>query len=230
MLSGNQQQRPSRVIHSVLSAAWAISARARGGCLTTDNVPAGPLNDGRSGRHEKGTCTMRILPRRLFVFGGAIAVAAGGFAYMASNSVATTNAGEGAGAVSGYTVYNVHYTGLTSPNGGVSLPNNDYTETPTGSLGNTGSMGYLGAPTVNGLQEQDGVTSVSFQLSPDNATWAAVQLYNAGGTVIGGGGASNCGETGGWWTCIVGDTGADSTSGGPVPVSDIAYLDGEAAQ
>jgi len=157
------------------------------------------------------------------------------YAFTATNSVGPTNAGEGAGVVSGYTVYNIHYTGLTSANGGVSLPDNNYSEVPNGSLGNTGSPNWLGAPVVNGLSQQDGVTSVSFQLSPDNATWAAVQLYNAGGTVIGGGGASNCGETSGVWTCNVYATAAECSADGltcptAVPMVDIAYLDVEAAQ
>lgn len=47
---------------------------------------------------------MRIIPRKLLLLGGAAAIAAGGFAFMASNSVAASSAGEGAGAVSGYTV------------------------------------------------------------------------------------------------------------------------------
>ncbi|MGO9150333.1 MAG: hypothetical protein ACLP1E_00455 [Acidimicrobiales bacterium] len=87
-------------------------------------------------------------------------------------------------------------------------------------MGDTGSPIWLGEPDVNGIPQQDGVTSVSFQLSPDNATWAAVQLYDVNGNVIGGGGASNCGETDGWWTCIVTAT----------PMVNIAYLDVEAAQ
>jgi len=157
------------------------------------------------------------------------------YAFTASNTVAPTFAGEGSNAVSGFQVYNVHYTGLTAPNGGVSLPNDNYVETPTGQLGDTGSPNWLGAPVVNGLAQQDGVTSVSFQLNPDSATWAAVQLYNAGGTVIGGGGASNCGETGGWWTCIVTSSTSEQDADGlpnpsAIPMVDIYYLDVEAAQ
>ncbi|MGO9148658.1 MAG: hypothetical protein ACLQFX_03105 [Acidimicrobiales bacterium] len=45
------------------------------------------------------------------------------YAFTASNTVPATYAGEGTGVVSGYTVYNIHYTGLTAPNGGVNLPN-----------------------------------------------------------------------------------------------------------
>jgi hypothetical protein len=140
-------------------------------------------------------------------------------AFTASNTVAPTNAGEGTGTVSGYTVYNISYTGLTSANAGASLPDNDYSG---GSVpeGNTGTPGYIGGS----FGVQDGVTTVSFQLSPDNATWAAVQLYDSNGTVIGGGGASNCGETSGWWTCNIND------GGSPVPMGNIAYLDVEAAQ
>lgn len=142
------------------------------------------------------------------------------YAFTASNTVPATNAGEGAGAVSGFTVSNISYTGLSSANDGLSLPINDQSLTTDGSLGNTGSPLWTGTPVVNGLAEQDSVTTVSFKLTPDTATWAAVQLYNAGGTVVGGGGASNCGETNGVWTCIV----------SPTPMSEIYYLDVEAAQ
>jgi hypothetical protein len=146
------------------------------------------------------------------------------YAFTASNTVAPSFAGEGSGTVSGYTVYNISYTGLTTPNAGANLPDNTYTG---GSVpeGNTGTPNWIGEPGGSlGLDQQDGVTTVTFQLSPDNATWAAVQLYNSGGTVIGGGGASNCGETGGWWTCNI------NNGGVAVPMVDIAYLDVEAAQ
>jgi hypothetical protein len=48
--------------------------------------------------------------RLLLVGGGAIILATAGFAYMASNSVAATSAGEGSGLISGYTVSNVSFT------------------------------------------------------------------------------------------------------------------------
>jgi hypothetical protein len=154
------------------------------------------------------------------------------YAFTASNTVPGSNAGEGAGAVSGYTVYNISYTGL---NGVANLGPTFPLSGADVSIGNTGSPTYLGSPVVNGLSEQDGITTVSFQLSPDNATWAAVQLYNAGGAVIGGGGASNCGESGGVWTCNVRSTegytaiSPDNGTVYPVPMSEIAYLDVEAA-
>jgi len=53
---------------------------------------------------------MRILPRRLLFLGGAAAVAAGGFAFMASNATPASSAGEGANAVSGYTVNHIQYS------------------------------------------------------------------------------------------------------------------------
>lgn len=53
---------------------------------------------------------MGRLPRRLALWGGAAAIAGGGFAFMASNNVLASSAGEGAGAVSGYTVSNQTYT------------------------------------------------------------------------------------------------------------------------
>ncbi len=52
---------------------------------------------------------MLKLPRKLLLWGGAAVVVASGSAFMASNSVAPSSAGEGAGAVSGYTVSNISY-------------------------------------------------------------------------------------------------------------------------
>jgi hypothetical protein len=154
------------------------------------------------------------------------------YAFTASNTVAPTFAGEGSGTVSGYAVSNISYTGLGA--GGANLGGSFPLSGPI-AQGNTGTPEWLGAPVVNGLAQQDGVTTVSFTLSPDNATWAAVQLYNAGGVVIGGGGASNCGETSGVWTCNVYATAAECSADGltcptAVPMVDIAYLDVEAAQ
>ena len=142
------------------------------------------------------------------------------YAFTAGNTVNASYAGEGTGTVSGYTVYNISYTGLTAPNAGANLPDNNNTVGGSVAQGNTGTPLYIGTPAGT----QDGVTSVSFQLSPDNATWAAVTLYDSNGNSIGGGGASNCGETGGWWTCNV-RNGANS-----IPMGSIAYLDVEAAQ
>ena len=171
----------------------------------------------------------------LTAFGGGAA-----YAFTAGNTVNASLAGEGAGAVSGFTVSNISYSGLNGAiNTGPTFPLSGYNTAG----GNTGSPTYLNAPVVNGLSEQDGVTTVSFTLSPDSATWAAVQLYNAAGNVIGGGGASSCGETTGVgpggvgvWTCNVhsteGYTGTAPDGGtvAPVPMSEIYFLDVEAAQ
>lgn len=53
---------------------------------------------------------MKRIGRKLAVPAFGIAVAAGGFAFLASNSVPTSYAGEGSSSVSGYTVSNIHYT------------------------------------------------------------------------------------------------------------------------
>ena len=47
--------------------------------------------------------------RRLALWGGAAAIAAGGFAFMASNAVGASSAGSGQGAVSGYAVSTISY-------------------------------------------------------------------------------------------------------------------------
>jgi len=49
-------------------------------------------------------------PRRLLMWVGAAVLAAGGFAFMASNSVAASSAGQGQAPVTGYTVSNVSYS------------------------------------------------------------------------------------------------------------------------
>lgn len=154
---------------------------------------------------------MRIIPRRFLILGGALAVAAGGFAYMASNSVAASYAGEGSNAVSGYTVSNIDYTG--------GMPFGDNPVDSSGSIGFDSN-----AMVSNGLTGDGLITTVSFTLSPDTAHWAEVQLYNQAKQVIGGGGNNNCSETAGTWTCNV--TGSDNNA---VPLSQIAWIDVEAA-
>lgn len=61
---------------------------------------------------------MNRLSRRVALWGGAAAIAAGGFAFMASNTVASSSAGEGQGTVSGYHVTNISYTVTTHYYGG----------------------------------------------------------------------------------------------------------------
>ena len=138
---------------------------------------------------------MPRLARRLVLLGGIAILALGGFAYMASNSVGASYAGQGTGPISGYTVSNISY-----------------------------SNGLAALPTTKPGDSQNGITEVSFTLSPDNANFTAVDLYNSGGTLVGGGGANNCTETTGTWTCNV--TALDGTS--PIPVTDVAYIDVEA--
>lgn len=153
------------------------------------------------------------LPRLVLMLAGAAAVSAGGYAYMAGNTVSASNVGEGSNTVSGYVVSNIDYSGVADVGN------------PTGA---TGTMTYYNPSPldVNGISEQDGVSTVSFTLSPDNAHWAAVQLYNSNKQIIGGGGASNCIEdsTSHVWTCQV------SGPSGPVNAEDIAWIDVEAAQ
>lgn len=160
---------------------------------------------------------MSILPRRLVLWGGAAVVASAGFAFMASNTVGQSFAGEGANQVSGYSVSDIVYSGVTA-NGG----------------GSVGTMQWTDANNASGLSGDGIVTTVSFKVNPDNALWSEVQLYDGSSNVIGGGGASNCSEApSGIWTCnITGDTGysgggAWSDQSG-APVSQIAKIDVEA--
>jgi hypothetical protein len=98
-----------------------------------------------------------------------VAIAAGGFAYMASNAVGASNAGQGTGTVSGYSVTDITY-GLTY------------------------------SPVTNVGDPQDQITSVTFDLSPTNATFVAVDIWS-GGTLVGGGGGpvvtTSAGDNGG---------------------------------
>lgn len=158
---------------------------------------------------------MLRLPRLLIMLASAGAISAGGYAYMASNTVAASNVGEASAQVSGYTVTNLDYSGVPAVGNPSAL---------------AGTMQYYSAPAPtdgNGISQQDGVTTVSFTLSPNNAHWAAVQLYNNAKQVIGGGGASNCTEnlSSGLWTCNV-----TANGGGPVNAGAIAWIDVEAAQ
>ena len=61
---------------------------------------------------------MTFSPLRLIVgLVASAAVAGGAYAFTAANTVPTSNAGSGSGAVSGYTVTNLHYTlDSTTPN------------------------------------------------------------------------------------------------------------------
>ncbi len=55
----------------------------------------------------------------LFLVGGAAIFATAGFAYMASNTVAPSFAGEGSGDVNGYQVYNITFTPADTTNGNI---------------------------------------------------------------------------------------------------------------
>lgn len=161
---------------------------------------------------------MSILSRRLFMWGGAAVVASAGFAFMASNTVGQSYAGEGANQVSGYTVSNIEYSGVVGSGGG-----------------SAGTMNWTNANNASGLPGDGIVTTVSFTVNPDNALWSEVQLYDGNGVVIGGGGATNCKEANGVWTCAItgsaGYAGPDSAwqvNESGAPVSQIAKVDVEA--
>ena len=139
----------------------------------------------------------RTVKRLAIPIGVAAALGTSGFAYMASNTVSTSHAGQGSGSVAGYNVYDVHYP----------------------------AAGLVALPTTKPGDSQNGVTQVSFKVSPDNAGFAAVDLYDSNGNLLGGGGASNCSESGGVWTCTVGDG-----NNNPIPVTEIADVDVEAVQ
>jgi len=172
----------------------------------------------------------------LTAFGGGAA-----YAFTASNTVQGSNAGEGAAVVSGYSVYNIDYSG-------VSTQGNPSWFDGTMSWVGTVSGDPVNVPGGPQLAGQDLIKYVSFQLQPDNAHWVAVQLYDASGTIVSGGGAGECQEyaspagdpafaeasnpsetqgegsfasTAGIWSCHLGV---------PMPASTLSYLDVEAVQ
>ena len=141
----------------------------------------------------------RIIKRVVLPLGAAAVVGSAGFAYMATNTVDPSNAGQGTGTVSGYHVYDVHYP----------------------------AAGLVALGTSQPGDSQNGVTQVAFKVDPDNAGFTAVDLYDNAGTLLGGGGATNCSRAGsGVWTCTVGTL----SGNGPIPVTDIKYVDVEAVQ
>jgi hypothetical protein len=75
-------------------------------------------------------------PRRLVLLGGALAVAGGGFAFMASNTVDASNAGVGGGTISGYAVSDVSYALVTNPltTGGTYIQQVNFSLTPGNAL------------------------------------------------------------------------------------------------
>jgi hypothetical protein len=70
------------------------------------------------------------------MLGGALAIAGGGYAFMASNTVAATNAGVGQGAISGYDVSAVSYNLVTNAlvPGGTYIQTVSFTLTPGDAL------------------------------------------------------------------------------------------------
>jgi hypothetical protein len=144
------------------------------------------------------------------------------YAFTASNTVQASYAGQGTGTVSGYQVYNLDYTGIPA-------------STPGGLVGTP-----IYVQDVLG-QSQNAITTVSFQLSPDNARFVAVDMFDAYGNLIGGGGASSCtyaagiAPAAGVWTCNV--SGNDTNNGVIPPVANagvdvqaLSYIDVEAIQ
>jgi hypothetical protein len=145
------------------------------------------------------------------------------YAFTASNSVPASYAGQGTSLVSGYTVYNIDYGTC-----------------------NSGAAPCLTYLTSSGVGDaQDSINSVSFQLSPDNAQFVSVQVWDTTGTVLLGGGHNSCSETAagspppdglgastpwiatlGIWTC----TNLDDISGETITTANIGAVDVQAVQ
>jgi len=153
----------------------------------------------------------RIIKRVVLPLGAAAVVGSAGFAYMATNTVSGSNAGQGTGVVSGYSVTDVHY------------PNGTFTS-PSGNSYNC----LQNLPAAHPGDSQTGIECVSFKVRPDNAGFAAVDVYDASGNQLGGGGATECAEdaTSTVWTCGV----SAGPVGSAIPVTLIRKVDIEAIQ
>ncbi|MGH3262594.1 MAG: hypothetical protein ACRDNS_11405 [Trebonia sp.] len=105
------------------------------------------------GRFRKGTRTTMRIPRRIALWGGAAAFAAGGFAFMASNVFTGPHFAAGAGSetVSGYTISTQTFTacGATTATNPEDICYVHFVATPT-ATGNTAGYVYVRFSTPGG--------------------------------------------------------------------------------
>jgi hypothetical protein len=94
-----------------MGGAGAGASRETLGCPKASTCPPAKREEpDRRADPGKEPESMRRLPRRLALWAGAAAIAAGGFAFMASGVTDQSSASEAAGNVTGYTASTIHYT------------------------------------------------------------------------------------------------------------------------
>jgi hypothetical protein len=142
----------------------------------------------------------------LLVGGGAVVLATAGFAYMASNTVAASSAGEASATVTGYTVSNIQYSaeqgwGQPAPSYSVSTVKFILTSAANSAPGNAQPA------QVQASLENVSSAWVNFSCSIAPSSWTIGSSGQGSGSVI-------CNES----------------TGGPVLVSSLSGLDVEANQ
>jgi hypothetical protein len=118
--------------------------------------------------------------RKLMIPGVGVVLATSGFAFMASNTVAASNAGQGEQAISGYDVSNVHYTYVDTDGD----PDTDYIKSVTFTLDHHASRA---SAQINNDQTwvpyEDCGSNDGFTWLCSNSTTNAANLnYSPGGT------------------------------------------------
>lgn len=161
----------------------------------------------------------RYIKRLALPLGAAVVLGTAGFAYMASNTVATAGLGEGYSPVAGYTVTNIGFN--DNPNLGVGS--------------NCGGNNGCGVASVQfHLASQGAPTTQAYQNAPN---FVFTSLLNSGNVSVansglGGAGQSDCHIVGAWangqadYTCTMHGTG----NGGPDTLNNVASVDVAANQ
>lgn len=135
--------------------------------------------------------------RRFLPVVAAAALATSGFAYMASNTVDASNAGQGSADISGYTVTGIHYVSDSTHK---SLNEVDFTLTADAPTANGGTTAYK-KPTEVFAEVHSGSPGTTYQYTCHNTgtAWAS--------------------DTGGY-SCLF----SSNTSGATLPIKDVTKL------
>jgi hypothetical protein len=123
--------------------------------------------------------SLTLRPRSLVLLALALIFAAASYGFAASNTVPTSTAGDGSGAVSGYTISNIHYT-LNSSNP-ANIDSVTFNTTPA--ISTTAPVGTIKVQIAQGAamtwHNCTVTTSVSCDLTKDSAN-AATTVTAAG--------------------------------------------------
>jgi hypothetical protein len=169
---------------------------------------------------------MRFPIRRLLVVGGgAVILATAGFAYMASNTVQQSSAGEGLGGVSGYTVSGIQYVvdcGNTSTCAGYGDGADYYNGSTTSQKTDTTNLNAAISGVTFTLAAQSTDASAKGQptnvkVYPEDSNHTALWGHDNGCTISG-------------WNPSTGSGSVTCSFSPQVPASQLMYLDVEANQ